>query len=274
MGATIFNGGSGGYDAQIIALQRDNAQLAAQREAKKSLAERDPLVAGAEAELAAAQARYSDNHPDIAIAKRRLAEARRLAANNASKLPADTIDSQISSNNAQIAALQSAKSQESSRASATQSAQARAPLILEQVAQQQQKLEALNKQYEGVASRLLAAQANAKAENEQKGERLSVIDPPVVPEEPDSPNRPVLIAGGLAFGIGFGLFLIIALELFMRPIRDLADIRSITGEMPMVSIPTIANFGQVKGASWTRWLNPLNLFRRFRKTDEQPESYS
>lgn len=238
-GMMVMGGASGSYDAQIIALQRDNALLSAQREARKSAAERDPLVAGAEAELAAAQARYSDGHPDIGIAKRRLAEARRLADSNQAKRPADTVDQQIASNNAQISALQSVKAQEMGRMSAAQSAQARAPLVQEQIAQQQQKLEGLNTQYESVSTRLLAAQASAKAESEQKGERLSVIDPPVVPEDPNSPNRPLLIAGGLAFGLGFGLFLILLVELYYRPIRDMLDIRSVTGEMPLVSIPTI-----------------------------------
>ena len=167
------------------------------------------------------------------------AEARRLADSNQAKRPADTVDQQIASNNAQISALQSVKAQEMGRMSAAQSAQARAPLVQEQIAQQQQKLEGLNTQYESVSTRLLAAQASAKAESEQKGERLSVIDPPVVPEDPNSPNRPLLIAGGLAFGLGFGLFLILLVELYYRPIRDMLDIRSVTGEMPLVSIPTI-----------------------------------
>lgn len=238
-GIMVMGGGGGSYDAQIIALQRDNALLAAQREAMKSAAERDPLVASAEAELAAAQARYSEGHPDIGIAKRRLAEARRLAASNQAKRPADTIDQQIASNNAQISALQSVKAQEIGRVTAAQSAQARAPLVQEQIAQQQQKLDGLNAQYESVSTKLLAAQASAKAESEQKGERLSVIDPPVVPENPSSPNRPLLIAGGLAFGLGFGLFLILVVELYYRPIRDMLDIRTVTGDMPLVSIPTI-----------------------------------
>lgn len=236
----VFMGGSGGsYDAQIIALQRDNALLSAQREARKSSDDRDPMVAGAEAALAAARARYSDDHPDIAFAKRRLAEAKRLAAANLSKLPPDMTDQQIASNNAQISALQSAKAQELGRMSAAQNAQARAPLVQEQIAQQQQKLDGLNKQYESVSTRLLAAEAGAKAESEQKGERLSVIDPPVVPERPNSPNRPLLIAGGLGFGLGFGLFLVLLVELYYRPIRDMLDIRAVTGAMPLVSIPTI-----------------------------------
>lgn len=260
VGGVIFGGASGSYDAQIMALQRDNVMLSAQKEARKSSSDRDPLVASAEAELAAAQARYSDNHPDIAIAKRRLAEARRLAVTNAAKLPADTIDQQIASNNSQIAALQSVKSQEVGRLSAAQSAQARAPLVQEQIAQQQQKLDGLNKQYEGVSTRLLSAQASAKAESEQKGERLSVIDPPVVPETPDSPNRPLLIAGGLAFGLGLGLFLILVVELYYRPIRDMLDVRAITGAMPIVSIPTI-DPEPAQQTSW--WRRVFRFPRRF-----------
>ena len=265
-GTMFMGGGSGSYDAQIIALQRDNVVLSAQKEARRSASERDPIVAAAESELAAAQARYSENHPDIAIAKRRLAQARKLAEANFTKLPPDTINEQIASNNAQIASLQALRAQESNRLSTAQSAMARAPLVQEQVAQQQQKLESLNTQYESVSTRLLAAQASAKAETEQKGERLSVIDPPVAPEKPNSPNRPLLMAGGLAFGIGLGLFLILAAELFYRPIRDILDIRAVTGMVPMVTIPTI----EAEPTSGRNWLN--RLLRRSSHTRAEASS--
>lgn len=233
-------GGSGGsFDVQIIALQRDNALLQAQRAARQTAAERDPIIAAAEADLAAARARYSDDHPDIAIAKRRLREAERLAQSNQAKLPPDTIDQQIAANNAQIDALRSMKAQELGRLSAAQSAMAQAPLVEQRIAREQQKLDLLNSQYESVSTRLMQAQGSARAESEQKGERLSVIDPPVVPDEPISPNRPLLIAGGLAAGLGAGLLLALAAELFFRPIRDIDDIRAVTGAMPLVSIPTI-----------------------------------
>lgn len=266
---SMFMGGMGGsYDAQIIALQRDNVILAAQKEARASASERYPIVAGAESDLAAAQARYSENHPDIAIAKRRLAQARKLAESNFAKLPPDTIDQQIASNNSQIAALQAMRAQESNRLSTAQNAQAIAPLVQERIAQQQQKLEALNAQYGSVSDRLLAAQASAKAESEQKGERLSVIDPPVAPEKPNSPNRPLLMAGGVAFGFGLGLFLILAAELYFRPIRDSLEIRAITGSVPMVTIPTIAT-GESEQKRWYRALfSRLNIIRRSNSSAE------
>ena len=262
-GMTMLGMSGGNYDAQIISLQRENAMLNSQRDLTKTAADRDPLVANAEAQLAAARAAYSDTHPDVAIARRRLVEAKALASTNQQRIPVDTIAQQISSNNAQIAAMQAAKGQENARVSATIGAQSRAPLVMEQVAQIQQKLDGLNGQYTGVAARLLTAQANEKAENEQRGERLSVIDPPVTPEDPESPNRPLLIAGGLAFGLSLGLVLILALELFHRPIRDPADIKTMLGEMPLVMIPNVS----VKSAKrpWYAKLSPLQMVRDMRR---------
>ena len=238
-GMMAMGGQNGGFDVQIIALQRDNALLRAQRAARQTAAERDPIVASAEADLAAAQARYSDGHPDIAIARRRLQEAQRLAASNQAKQPADTVDQQIEANNAQIQALQSMKAQELARLSTAQSAMAQAPVVEQQIAQEQQRLDLLVQQFEGVSSRLMQAQGNARAESEQKGERLSVIDPPVVPEEPTSPNRPLLILGGLLAGLGGGLFLALAAELFFRPIRDVAELEALFGKPPLATVPTI-----------------------------------
>lgn len=238
-GMMAVGGTAGNYDVQIIALQRDNALLRAQREARETAATRDPIVAAAEADLAAAQARYSAGHPDVAIAQRRLREAERLAASNQAKQPADTVDQQIAANNAQIEALRTIRAQELGRIAAAQSAMAQAPLVEQQIAQEQQKLDVLQEQYESVSTRLMQAQGTARAESEQKGERLSVIDPPVVADDPLSPNRPLLVAGGLGAGLGAGLLLALAAELFFRPIRDMSDIRVVTGAMPLVSIPTI-----------------------------------
>lgn len=248
-GVTML-GGSGGYDAQIAALQRDNAMLSMQRT-------RDPVVSAAEMQLAAARATYSDSHPDVIAAKQRLAEAREMASRN-SQGPNDTTSSQIAFNNSQIAALQAARSQDSARLSAALGAQAKAPLIVEQISQLQSRLEGLNTQYQGVANRLMTAQANVKAENEQKGERLTVIDPPVVPDEPVSPNRPKLIGAGFGAGLAIGLILMLGIELILKPVRGVETVRAIAGELPLVVIPTIK---YEKKRKWT-WRSPLSLLRR------------
>jgi uncharacterized protein involved in exopolysaccharide biosynthesis len=249
---------------QIIALQRDNSLLRAQRAAGQTSAARDPIVSAAEADLASAQAKYTDNHPDVGLAKRRLKEAQQLAASNQERLPDDTVDQQIAANIAQIDALRSLQVQETSRLARAQSAMARSPLIQEQIAQKQQKLEFFNEQYEALTERLRQAQSSAKAESEQKGERLSLIAPPNVPQAPMSPNRPLLVAFGFAGGFGLGLFLALAFELFLRPIRDPADILAVTGAVSLGSIPTIKTKAKEETKSWLSRLS----FGRFARREE------
>ncbi|MBB6122496.1 GumC family protein [Sphingobium subterraneum] len=255
-GMTMIGGNSGSYDAQIAALQRDNSVLNSQRSMARTSADRDPVVSSAEAALASARASYSESHPDVVLAKQRLAEARRLASSNQTKQPVDDINEQIAFNNRQIAALQSARAQDSARMSAAMGAQSKAPVVTEQIAQLQQRLDTLYSQYQGISGRLLNAQAGKKAEDSQQGERLSVIDPPVVPDKPISPNRPMLMAGGLAGGLGLGLMLVLGIEILLRPIRDVDALQEILGEPPLVVVPTVRALKEQKLA-WYRRLWPF-----------------
>ncbi|QYU69077.1 hypothetical protein J4558_02730 [Leptolyngbya sp. 15MV] len=239
-GSPIISSGSGSYDMQIAQLERENAMLQTQRETLASADTRDPAVVSAEAQLAAARAVFNDSHPDVQLARRRLAEAQQFARDNLAKLPTQNIDTQIAINNRQIAQLRAARSTDSAQVAAVLAERARAPGIQQEAAQLQQRLNGLYTQFEAISQRLLAARAGARADEEQMGERLLVVDPPVVPDKPISPNRPLIIGIGLAAGLGLGLVMAMAIELFLRPVRDPASIRVITGARPLAMIPVIS----------------------------------
>ena len=252
-GVTLLGGSGGNYEVQIAQLQRENSQLLSQRNLAQDSAGRDPVVAAAEAQLAAAQAIYADSHPDVRAARQRLQEARALAARNVAKLPLQAVDAQVAFNNAQIASLRSAQGADSARLNATVGAQSRAPALLEQVNQLQQRLDALNEQYRGVSDRLLQARAGVKAENEQLGERLSVVDPPVVPDRPAFPNRWLFSGGGVVLGLMAGFALMLLVEWFKRPIRDPAALAALLGEAPLGIVPTIRGKPAKRKRGWRFW---------------------
>jgi capsular polysaccharide biosynthesis protein len=102
------------------------------------------------------------------------------------------------------------------------------------------------------------AEALAKMETEQRGERLTVVDPPVVPDQPASPNRPMLIGGGIAGGLAVGAAIAFLLELLLGPIRGVSALQRVIGAPPLVVIPVFSqNEGQRPG-----WLSRLNWFKR------------
>ena len=232
-------GSGGSYDVQIAELNRANSNLEMQRRNLKTDDTRDPVVAGAEQNLAAARAVYAENHPDVVIAKQRLEEAKKLAAQNVKKLPSENIDEQIAFNNQQITTLRAAKARETVQLNQAAASQSQAPAVQQQSLQLQQRLDALYKQNDSVQQRLMTAEASARAANEQLGERLVVVDPPVIPDEPASPNR-LLIAGlGLAAGLGIGALLALAVEMFLNPIRTPGRVAAITGAPTLALIPVI-----------------------------------
>jgi uncharacterized protein involved in exopolysaccharide biosynthesis len=242
-------------DSQIATLQAQNSRLQA---AAGDGAPTNTSVAQAEAQLRVAQAKFSDTHPDVAAAKAQLEAAKRDAAARPS---ADPTQAQIAATRTQIASLQNARAMIASRSSAYQAAASRAPGLTSQVEQLEKAADVLREQYRGIGVKLQAAQIQARMESEQKGERLTLSDPPVVPDHPLRPNRPLIIAGAIAAGLIVGLGLVLLIELILQPIRGTAALRAALGEPPLAVIP---DFDQRPG-----WISRM-LERRARRKAAPP----
>jgi len=127
---------TGSFSAQITSLQNENRQLIAQSRRPAG----GDAVAAAEAALAAAQAQYSDTHPDVIAAKERLNQLRRSAqGSNTSSV----LQEQIAANNAAIHQLMEQRDSTLARANAAVAGQARAPAIMEQAMQLESRATAL-----------------------------------------------------------------------------------------------------------------------------------
>jgi len=205
---------TGSFSAQITALQNENRQLIAQ--SRRPGQGNNPL-AMAEAQLAAAQAQYSDTHPDVIAARERVAQLRRMSQNSGD---GGAIQEQIAANNAAIHQLMSQRDATLARANAAMAGQSRAPAILEQAMQLENRATALRNQYQQVSENLMKAQNSSRMASEQRAERLSLVEPANLPDRPFSPNRLLLIGAGAAGGLALGLLLALGLEFINRPVRS------------------------------------------------------
>ena len=192
-------------------------------------------LAAAEAALSAAQAQYSDSHPDVIALKERVIQLRRSQQNSND---ADIIQEQIAANNTAIHQLMAQRDAALSRANSAIAGQARAPAIMEQAMQLENRASTLRTQYQQVSENLLKAQNSSRMASEQRAERLSLVEPANLPDRPYSPNRLLLIAGGAAAGLGLGLLLALGLELLTKPIRSPRQIEQlglpIIGVVPLI----------------------------------------
>jgi len=219
VGGTTFMD-TGSFTAQITALENQNRQLLAQARGGAA----DPALAAAEAALAAAESTYSDSHPDVITARERVATLKRGGQRAAG--PSSVVQEQIQSNNIAIAQLMAQRDAAMSRVNASMTRQAGAPAIMERAMQLEGQANNIRQQYSKVSTDLLRAQSSARLANEQRAERLSLVEPPTLPDEPNWPNRPIVIVGGAAAGLALGFLLALLVELLNRPMRSPAQVQS------------------------------------------------
>lgn len=237
-GMSMIGLSGGDYEGQIAALRRQNAEL--EVATGKAGVGRDPNVLAAEAQLAVARAQFSDDHPDVKLGERRLAAAKAAASSFQSTNANPVIQRQIAANNESIARLSGARAAELGRAATLAAAQARGPLVAQKVAQLQAQADNLRTNLSRISTNLLNARSMSKLAQEQRGERLTLIDPPVTPDTPSSPNRPLLIAGGMLGGLAFGMALALLAEFIAQPIRSVAALTKLTGTAPLAVVPLIS----------------------------------
>lgn len=249
-GAALAGSGSvpfmdtGSYTAQIANLENQNRQLALQSRSGDS----GGSLAQAEAALATLRSTYSETHPDVVQARERVAALR--SSGSAGRSSSQSmIQEQIRANNDTIAALTAARNSAMARASAAMAGQARAPAILEQAMQLESRASALRDQYNKVSNELLRAQNSARLANEQRAERLTLVEPPDRPDRPHWPNRPLLIGAGAAAGLVLGFMLALALEFLSRPMRSPAQIEGLG--LPVLGVvPLLGEHKRKRRLGW------------------------
>ena len=239
---------TGSYSAQIVSLENENRQLLLQ--ARRPPA-RDQAIAAAEADLAAKRAIYAENHPDVVAAREKL-KAVRSASISPDNSDTSAIQEQVRANNEAIGALRAQKDASIAQLNARMAGQAQAPAIMEQASQLEDRANALRTQYKGVADDLMKAQASARMASEQRAERLSLVEPADLPDQPNWPNRPLLIGAGTLAGAVLGLVLALIVEILKRPLRSPVQLEGLG--LPVLGIVPIIDRGTKR-----RW---WQFFRR------------
>ena len=192
---------------------------------------------------------YSDSHPDVVAARERL-KAVRAATPQGDNGEGSAVQEQIRANNEAIGALRAQRDAALARANASLAGQSRAPAILEQASQLEDRAGALREQYKKVSDDLLKAQNGARMAGEQRAERLSLVEPASLPDHPHWPNRPLLIAAGALLGAVLGLLLALIIELLRRPLRSPVQIEGLG--VPVVGIVPIID-RTVRRPWWQRF---------------------
>jgi uncharacterized protein involved in exopolysaccharide biosynthesis len=108
--------------------------------------------------------------------------------------------------------------------------------------------------YQELATKRMTAVLAEELERDSKGERFSLIEPPLLPEKPVKPNRIIIIVLGVFVSFSAGLGLALIVESQDTSIRHLSDINQVLGVPPLASIPYIVTNEEARDQRTKRYI--------------------
>ena len=204
-------------------------------------------------ELAVAEQSYSAEHPDVKSLKRQIATLED-ELRNAAKTTAATGPIAAASNPAYI----SLQTQLEAANSQIRAQTAQRKRLLEKYTDYEQHLRGsrqvegtyriitrnLNNavsRYQDTKAKQMMAQVGQQLEAERKGERFTLIEPAILPEEPISPNRPAIIFLSLVLALGSGIGTAAIRESMDSAVRGAKGLVALLNTAPLAVIPYLAN---------------------------------
>jgi polysaccharide biosynthesis transport protein len=123
---------------------------------------------------------------------------------------------------------------------------AQAPAVERQFRELARDLDSAQLKYQEILSKQTEVQVSQNLEAEHKGERFTMIEPPLPPEKPISPNRFLILAMGFALSLGAGVGAAMMREMLDVSVRSVNDIRSLLSVPPLAAIPIIVTKAEQK----------------------------
>lgn len=234
-------------------------------------------LASLQNQLAAAEARYTADHPDVIKLKMNIEEVKkRIAAANSvpQESPVPESGDRRVRETPQIQQLRAAIRQleqtirERTRDQARiqqqlgviQSRLSLSPAVEQEFKELTRDYSTALAFYNDLLAKESQSQMATNLERRQQGEQFRIMDQANLPESPSFPNRPMFAGGGLGLGLALGIGITLLIEMGDKSIRSENDIKF------FLQVPTLAVIPVVVGGNG----NKTPFWRRFRKKESRP----
>lgn len=200
------------------------------------------------AQLAEAEQRYTPEHPEVKRLKRAIAE---MAAQNetSTKLAAGVPDnpeylavrSQLNAAQRSVRTLQTSEARARREISTYEGHLATAPNVEREYRQLEREYENERTRYEDVQGKMKNAALARTMENQDRGEKFSLMRAPVAPKRPYFPNRVGIVLLGLVLGSALAFGYAALRDAMDTTVRSSLDLQAIMETTPIGAVPVIVN---------------------------------
>jgi polysaccharide chain length determinant protein (PEP-CTERM system associated) len=217
-------------------------------------------------DLAAAEEKYTPEHPEIKRLKRAIDEmvskgSASLRTNGQAPDNPDylAVQSQLRAAQRAVATLRAAEARERRDIAAYESGLSTEPNVEREYTQLQRDYDNARLRYEDIQAKMKNAALARTLEQEERGDRFTLLQGPVAPKKPYSPNRLGIILLGMVLGVVIAFGCVTAVDAADPTVRGTRDLQEITGGSAIGAIPVLLNPSDLQGRK-LRWGSALGLF--------------
>jgi len=187
------------------------------------------------------RSRYTESHPDVVAAKKRLAELEtKKDTYDIKKDPSyKELKNQLSMTDIEIKRFQNEEAETVSQINRYRGRVENMPSREQEMASLFREYNNTKESYDLLLKKSQDAQQAENLERRQKGEQFRVIDPARVPEKPFSPDIPKVLLIGFVISIGCSFGSAFIREQMDRSFHDAGDVEVTLGLRVLATIPTI-----------------------------------
>ncbi|MVF24303.1 lipopolysaccharide biosynthesis protein [Methylocaldum sp. BRCS4] len=228
---------------EIASLKMDAGDSDSGLEMAKHLAQLD-------GQLASLREKYSENHPDIVNLRKQIsaleaelrkAQTTRAVRDIAASQPENpayiTLQAQRDGTLQDLRVLRQRREEVKAKLGAYESRLLQSPKVERQYLELVRDYENATARYRELRAKAMEAEVAEQLEKKSKGERFSIIEPPLLPEKPIKPNRPAIAFLGVMLAIAGGFGYVLLIENMDKSIRGAKLITGLAGGPPLAVIP-------------------------------------
>jgi uncharacterized protein involved in exopolysaccharide biosynthesis len=245
----------------VIRTKREIAGLEQETGRVDSSAEQLKQIEALRSQLGTLQKKYSSEHPDVVKLKRQiqsleqtLTESGATKASSLATAAADNPDNpayvqlqtQLESVDTQVRSLLTKKAGLEEKLAEYEKRLIETPQVEREYRSLARDLQNATREYQSIHTKLVSAEIAQELEKDSKGERFEIIEPPILPERPVSPNRPAILILSLILALGSGLGYAASAENIDDSVHGSKSVAMTVGVAPLAVIPYVATDAETR----------------------------
>ena len=248
----------------VMSMKREIEALEQETGLGPSTADLQAQLSLLQQELASLEQSYTAEHPDVKSLKRQIATVESELRNpppmpTTAPASADNpayvnLQSQLAAANTEARTLRARRAQLVAKLADYEERLLQMPKVEQEYRTITRNMENATRRYQEINAKQMTAEVAQSMEQERKGEKFTLIDPAILPEEPISPNRPAIILLGLVLALGAGVGSAALAESTDSAVRGAKGLVGILNTAPLAVIPYLPSAADIRSKASRKWL--------------------